>query len=121
MIRYQMPSRAQETTFCRQEDKPYECEDYLGFDPDTVNLPASEYLAVGKSNIAQHAGRGLFAAKDIPKDAALAMADTVQAFQLRPLTWSVVEELEQWGDDNSDKVPFVDDEISGLYTFVEGM
>lgn len=119
MIAYQMPSKASETAYCRKEEVPYECDEYSGFDPETQNIPA-EHMKVKKSGVSMHAGRGLYTTKNIPKEASIALADTVQAFQLRPLTWSVVEALEKWGDDNSDKIPFVDDWISGLYHFVEG-
>mmetsp|Transcript_46741 Transcript_46741/g.99177 ORF Transcript_46741/g.99177 Transcript_46741/m.99177 type:complete len:920 (-) Transcript_46741:286-3045(-) len=121
MIGYQMPPKSSETVFCRKEEKPHECEFCVGLD-EIVNFPASEYLKVGKSELGDLAGRGLFAAKDIPEDVTLALADAGKSFHFSPLSWSVVEKLYAWADEdgNYDKIPFVEDEIIGVWTFVDG-
>mmetsp|Transcript_10902 Transcript_10902/g.24080 ORF Transcript_10902/g.24080 Transcript_10902/m.24080 type:complete len:970 (-) Transcript_10902:202-3111(-) len=120
MLQYQLPSKAQETTYCRKEEYPWECDEWVGIHPDYAHLPAAEYLKVDKSGVGEHAGRGLFAAQDIPKGATLALDEGGKAFHFPPLTWDVVESLHSWADDNDDTIPFVEDQISAIYTFVEG-
>merc|ERR1719203_2743792 len=57
MLQYQLPSKAQETTFCRKEEHPPECDEYVGVPSKSVHLPAKEYLKVGKSSVGENAGR----------------------------------------------------------------
>ncbi|KAL7541057.1 hypothetical protein ACHAXR_010609 [Thalassiosira sp. AJA248-18] len=120
MMGYQVPSKAEETVYCRKEKFPYECEEFAGIHPEYVSLPASEYLKVMSSGIGDHAGRGLFAKKDIPKDSTLALDEAGKSFHFPPLTWSVISKLMKWADDVYDTIPVIEDEISGVFTFAEG-
>ena len=121
MISYQVPSKAQELTYCRREEEPSECDDMIGVSPEQVSLPSSEYLTVGKSGVGERAGRGLFAAKDIPKYGALALDENAKSFHFTPGTWSVVESLNDWSEENEDNLPFMKSKISGPYRFAEGV
>ena len=95
---------------------------YVGVDPEYVHLPASEYLKVGKRIFGEHAsGRGLFAKQDIPYYTSLALDENGKAFQIPPLTWSVIESLLTWAETNKVAIPFVEDELSTVHTFVEGV
>lgn len=122
MVSYQLPSKAQETTYCRKEESPWECDEFVGMHPEYVTLPAAEYLKVGKSSFGNRAGRGLFAARDIPYYGSLAIDEGAQAFHFPPLTWSVIEKLYAWGDNDEiyNQIPYVEDELSGVRTFAEG-
>lgn len=115
---HQVPSKASEITYCRKEEFPEECDDDVGIDPEYVHLPASEYLKVGKSSVGEYAGRGLFAAKDIPDDTTIAIDQGAKSFHFPPLTWSVIEELEEWVDE--DEFPYLDDKISAIYMYGDG-
>jgi len=119
MIRYQMPSKADEAIHCRRENKPWECEDYRGIDPEVVNIPASD-LEARKSTVGEFAGRGLFAAHDIPYDSSLVMNIGVKAFHILPSTWSVIEDLHGWADENDGNFASVKDELSSVSTFTTG-
>ena len=117
MLSYQLPSKASETAYCRREEYPDECDEFVGIQPDEyINLPSSEYLRVDKSKIA-HGGRGVFAAKRLPANSTLALDEASKAISAGPLAWSVITEMEAWGDEH---LPYVEDMISGLYTFIEG-
>ncbi|KAL3826561.1 hypothetical protein ACHAXA_003625 [Cyclostephanos tholiformis] len=122
MISYQLPSRAQETTYCRQttdlEILP-DCDDILKFYPNYTHLPL-EYLRVGKSGVGKRAGRGLFATRNIPSYATLGTEKGVHCFKFPPSTWSVLNSLVEWSDRNSDEFPFVKTEIDKLHTYANG-
>jgi len=118
MISYQLPSKAQQTIYCRGEDGPWECNEYVGIDPEAVNMPMS-HLEVRKSTI-PNGGRGLFAAQDIPEGAGLLMNIAIQSFHILPSTWSVIENLRGWSYKNYDYIPFVEQELFSLCTFTEG-
>ena len=121
MIGYQTPSRATETMYCRKEDEPWECDEFLGgIDPEDVNTPIS-HLEARKSTVGEHAGRGLFAARDIPMYSNFDLKGSVKAFHLWPSTLSVIEDLYEWADDNDDEYGYVEDELSGVHTFAYGM
>ena len=122
MISYQMPSRATETTYCRKEDSPYECYEFVTLKEDEGSqflTRVSEYTKVGRSSLGGHAGRGLFATRDIPKDSAFSYDEGAKAFNFLPSTWSVISKLEAWADTVSDTIPSAKP-IIGLYTYVEG-
>ena len=46
MSNYQVPSKAEEVTYCRKEVIPWECDEYLGVAPDLVEARKSVF---GKS------------------------------------------------------------------------
>ena len=66
----------------------------------------------------KYGGRGLFAVRDIPKYSLMSMNMSVHSFHVLPSTWSVIEQLNQWADD--DEMDFVEDEMSSLVAFTEG-
>lgn len=92
---------------------------FVGIHPDYIDLPASEYVKVGKSTI-PNGGRGLFASKNIPYYGSLALGETSKAFHFPPLTWSVIERLLVWAEANEDTIPYVEDEIASIFAFAEG-
>jgi hypothetical protein len=110
MISYQTPSKAQETTYCRGEENQSKCDKSVGVHLDL------DYLRVGKSGVGESAGRGLFAVRDIPFNATIALDIAAQSFHVPPSTLTVVESLYE----NPQEVSFVKDEISKSYTFLEG-
>ena len=115
MIGYQIPTKAQETTFCRSGDIE-ECDEYIGynFTPNVIsNGETRKSIVSGK-----YGGRGLFAVRDIPKYSLMSMNMSVHSFHVLPSTWSVIEQLNQWADD--DEMDFVEDEMSSLVAFTEG-
>jgi hypothetical protein len=121
MISFQLPSRAQETTFSRQgEDSPLQCDKFGKF-ASTLNkkknIPIG-HLKVQKSDI-ENGGRGLYAAQDIPKGSVLDMKIRVQDFHIFPSTWSIIQSLYGWADDN-DIFPSIEDELAGVVAFTEG-
>ena len=120
MIGYQTPTRATETTHCRKEDKPWECDEFLGIDPEFVDTPIS-HLEARKSTVGEHAGRGLFAARDIPMYSSFDLNGSVKAFHLLPSTLSVIDDLYEWADDNDNEYGYVENEISSVHTFAYGM
>ena len=125
MVSYQLPSRAQETTYCRQEagdddEIPDDCDIILEVYRDHVHLPI-EYLRVGKSGVGERAGRGLFAARDIPSHALIGTDKSVNGFLFPPLVWSVLNSRVEWSAKNENEFPSVEDGISSVYTYGEGV
>jgi len=123
MISYQVPTKAQETLFCRSDDAPDECDEY-GFGDDDSIVPVS-HLKAGKSTVnGEYGGRGLFAAQDIPKYAMLNVEGGVKAFHVLPSTWAVFEPFYEWADESSDDddgiMNGIEDELSRFYAFTEG-
>jgi hypothetical protein len=119
MLRYQFPSKATEITYCRRGRLPYECDELRGFYEDDAVLPASDYLHVTKSKYGGQTGRGIFAARDIPKDALLAVDEHVKAFHFLPLTWSAISKMDAWSNAVIDEFPFVHGAFSHLSTFTK--
>ena len=117
MIGYQIPTKAQETTFCRSGDIE-ECDEYIGFDPENSFVPMSHFETRKSIVSGKYGGRGLFAVRDIPKYSLMSMNMSVHSFHVLPSTWSVIEQLNQWADD--DEMDFVEDEMSSLVAFTEG-
>jgi len=116
MISYQMPSKARETTYCRSEDQPQECEDSRGIDPEVVNVPMS-HLEARESTVGEYAGRGLFATHDIPQDTSLVMNMGVKSFHILPFTLSIIED-HLYDDDGN--LSIAKDELSSVATFING-
>ena len=117
MMGYQLPSRAHETAHCRREDKPKQCDELLGMNPKFVHSPA-HHVKAQKSTLGQYSGRGLFAAQDISKNSILLMDANVKSFHVLPSTVSALGNLN--GLTAGHYLPFVENELSGLNTFVEG-
>ena len=121
MISFQLPSRAQETIFSRQDaDSLLQCDKFGKFAASPkkeTNIPIG-HLKVQKSDI-ENGGRGLYAAQDIPKGSALDMKMRVQDFHIFPSTWSIIQSLYGWADDN-DIFHSIEDELSGVVAFTEG-
>ena len=122
MISYQVPTKAQETSFCRSDDNSEECDEF-GFDEEDSIIPVS-YLKAGKSTISgEYGGRGLFAAHDIPKYSMLNVEGGVKAFYVLPSCWAVFEPFYEWADEGSDVdeiKAYIEDELSSFYTFTDG-
>jgi hypothetical protein len=111
MVGYQFPSKAQESTYCRGEKNRSMCDKSVGMQLDL------NYLRVDHSVAGEHAGRGLFAVRDIPSNFTIALDMAAKSFHVSPSTWSVLDSLHE----NSDGVSFVNKEISEVYTFIEGV
>jgi len=98
-----------------------ECEDYLGIDTEVVSIPMT-HLEARKSSIGEFAGRGLYAAQNIPQGSTFEMNESgVKSFHVLPSTWSIIRDLHEWADDNDDEYVFVQDELSSVVTFTDGM
>jgi hypothetical protein len=76
MMSYRYPSRRSETLFCDYHGELEECDEGHGFDPFVENIPM-ELFQVRKSQLGEHAGRGLFATVDIPADTYLALESSI--------------------------------------------
>ena len=112
---YQVPSKASENIYC-QDDEGQECDyGFQSLPADSVNIPSSQ-LAVGKSAISDMAGRGLFAATDIPRHAALALGLTVQHFFILPSTWKVIHFIHK----NRVKIGLENKPFEGLVYYILG-
>ncbi|KAL9187988.1 hypothetical protein ACHAXT_006366 [Thalassiosira profunda] len=108
MLRYQVPPKASETQYCHQTAIPWECEEYIGVDPELAQIPESS-LEARKSTIGPHAGRGLFATRDISEGTTADLSVGVKAFHVLPSSWSVIENFNHgcngtynYGDDDVD-------------------
>lgn len=117
MVGYQLPHKAFETVYCRSEEEPWECGEYIGFNPTLNNIPISD-LEARKSNIGDFAGRGLFAAADIPMRSTFDIENGVKAFQFLPSSWSTIEDLHDWAED--EEYDYVKGELSSVLTFADG-
>ena len=96
-----------------------ECEVYLGIDPEVVTIPMT-HLEARKSSIGEFAGRGLYAAQNIPQGSIFETNESgVKSFHVLPSTWSIIRDLREWADD--DEYVFVQEELSSLFTFIDGM
>ena len=88
MTSFQVPSKAHENAFCKVNGN--ECD--FDFPSDHTTLPMS-YFNVRKSAVSDSAGRGLFAAQDIPRHTLIALDLQVQNFHVLPLTWEIIDHL----------------------------
>lgn len=110
MVSYQLPSKAQESTYCRVEKNRSMCDKSVGLQLDLNSLKVDNSVA------GEHAGRGLFAVRDIPSNFTIALDMAIKSFHVPPSTWSVLDSLYE----NSDGVSCVKKEISEVYSFIEG-
>ncbi len=110
MVSYQLPSKAQESTYCRGEKNRSMCDKSVGLKLDLNSLKVDNSVA------GEHAGRGLFAVRDIPSNFTIALDMVIKSFHVPPSTWSVLDSLYE----SSDGVSFVNKEISEVYTFIDG-
>ncbi|KAL3804429.1 hypothetical protein HJC23_011357 [Cyclotella cryptica] len=117
MYSYQIPPKSFESVYCRQENEPEECEEYNGFWPDVVDVPITE-VRVQKSGVSESAGRGVFAVKDIPRDATIALEEGTRAFHVAPSTWKVLDAVYEWSDEND--FGGIEDKLSAMKYFIEG-
>jgi len=122
MIDYQTPSKAEETVYCRSEcGSDYECDEYTGFDHDEHIIPTSHLEARKSSDSGKYGGRGLFAAQDIPQGLTLPVTTAVKSFHVLPSTWSIIEQLHDWANnDTTVEMACLKDELGSIYTFTEG-
>jgi len=119
MSSYQMPPKAEETVYCRGVNNREACKWEVGMHPDIVNIPAS-HLEARKSEVAEFAGRGLFAAQDIPSGSCLAMDKSVTNFHVSPSAWSIITRLQTWANQNRANFASVENKISTVSTFTTG-
>jgi hypothetical protein len=96
MVEYQIPNSVWEKVFCLQDPPPEECETIRGgFDPNRPLVPTS-LLEVRPSSLGDHAGRGLFATSNIPKEAYVALDSAVHPIFFPPSTIDLVESLKSF-------------------------
>ena len=113
MLSYQIPSKDSEISFCR--DNEDECDGNFNLPPDTNLIPAFQ-IKVGPSKISKFAGRGLFAAEDIPPHSVIALDLQVNNFHILPSTWEIVESMYQ----NNMRSMINDGLLQGLLYFIQG-
>ena len=87
MVSYQIPHKAFETVFCREEPTPKECLYYRGYHPDEDSIPSTalEVKESGKK------GFGLFAAQNIPRRSMLGAAEATTSVKLSPTTTELAQ------------------------------
>lgn len=130
MIKYQVPSKATETAYCRgvgDHDDVWEndCNNLrVGFYPDhhLNNVRVSE-LSVGKSSMGESSGRGLFTTRDIEKGRTIAMEKRHLTYFFSPSTQLIIYKLYDWASENNGKRKCADEvlnSISAVVTFSEG-
>lgn len=93
MVSYQVPPKAMEVVYCRQEPTPPEC--VIGeesYDPEQPNIPVSS-LEVKMSKESENAGRGLFTKVDIPDDAYLSAETSCHSVQFMPSTKEMMDDI----------------------------
>ena len=71
-----------------------------------------------RSEQGDHAGRGLFAARDIPAYSSLDMRMSVNAFHFLPSALEVMEDLWEWAEE--DQCAYAEDELESVLTFAYG-
>ena len=118
MIGYQLPSKSFECIFCRQDEEPEDCDEYIGFWPQINNVPISE-IKVQKSGVSEHAGRGIFVVNDVPAESMIDLGQGTKAFHVAPSTWDVFDTLFDWVEETSERSG-IEGEMSGLKYFIEG-
>lgn len=110
MKSYQVPHKVFETVFCRKEPTPEECVNNRGFRMDRVNAPVSSF-EVKKSEVADDAGRGIFAKVDIKEGSFMAAEESTKKVYFSPLqTHNVI---------SYSHMPFGKN-IEAVYKYMEG-
>ena len=117
MVEYQVPSKTFETNYCRQSAFHPECEDRFNVCKTTIT---KEQLQVHQSLIGKSAGRGLFAAVDIPMQSCLLIPDGSKSFQVLPSTCSVIDDLLETSIYTNSAIAGVQRDLSALFTFITG-
>ena len=115
MIQYQVPPKTFEVNYCRQSNAHNKCKDLLNMCRSNVS---KEDLKVRKSTVGEGAGRGLFAARDLPKHSCLLVDDPTHSFQVLPSTWSVIDDMHEAFRNTSKLTNGCD--LSSLVTFISG-
>jgi hypothetical protein len=93
MVSYQVPPKAMEIVYCRQDPTPEECEDgYHTYDPEEPNIPIDSF-EVKMSEEGEHVGRGVFTKVDIPEDAYLSAETSCYPVRFLPNTKEMIETL----------------------------
>eukprot|EP01083_Nonionella_stella_P090136 251854_1 len=119
MTSYQLPHKAEEVVYCRKQDKPHECDEYLGNNPGHLNIPISRFEAE-KNTDKDFAGRGLFALQDMSEWSMFDLHGSAKAFHFLPSTWSTIENLYGWAHTNYAEYGFAKGWLRGVVAFVEG-
>ena len=88
MASYQIPHKAFETVFCREDPMPKECK-YRGYDPDEDSIPVTAVEVKESGN----KGFGLFATQDIPRQSMLGAAEATSSVKLSPTTTAMTQTL----------------------------
>jgi len=95
MVSYQVPPKAMETVYCRQEPRPEECEvAWHNYDTDCPNFPISSF-EVKMSKEGELAGRGIFTKVDIPVDAYLSAETGCHPVSFMPRTKALIEDIHE--------------------------
>lgn len=96
-VSYQVPPRSFESVFCRRQPTPLECLDSrLKFNPSLPNAPISSF-EVKASGVGKRAGRGVFAATDIPRYTYTALEEAGKTVRFYPYTYQMVVKLNEDG------------------------
>ena len=75
-------------------------------------------MKVRKSTIGDYAGRGLFAARDIPANTHFFTRENVNSFYVLPLTWYIITSMRELAD--AHRLHFVDMQLSTVEVFISG-
>eukprot|EP00560_Eucampia_antarctica_P001782 CAMPEP_0197840080 /NCGR_PEP_ID=MMETSP1437-20131217/45396_1 /TAXON_ID=49252 ORGANISM="Eucampia antarctica, Strain CCMP1452" /NCGR_SAMPLE_ID=MMETSP1437 /ASSEMBLY_ACC=CAM_ASM_001096 /LENGTH=964 /DNA_ID=CAMNT_0043449631 /DNA_START=77 /DNA_END=2972 /DNA_ORIENTATION=- len=74
---YQQPTKQWESAFCKRTPKPASCQFANGYDKKRKDIPIDQF-EVRISNYGDHAGRGVFAKVEVPKDAYIGLETAVK-------------------------------------------
>jgi len=88
MWRYQMPHKVFETTYCRKDPEPMDCE-WWEEQYEDENAPVSSF-EVKISSVEGKSGRGVYATVDIPMYTKIGMEESLKAIRVPPPTASRV-------------------------------
>ena len=93
MVSYQVPPKAMEIVYCRQDPIPTECEDgEFTYDPEEPNFSISSF-EVKMSEAGENSGRGVFAKVDIPGGAYLSAETGCHEVVFMPSTVGLIEDM----------------------------
>jgi len=100
MVSYQVPPKAMETVYCRQEPMPEECEEgHFTYNPEIPNIPISSF-EVKMSEESENAGRGVFTMVDIPEGTYLSAETGCYPVIFMPWTKELIEDMKNEFDMN---------------------